>query len=122
MPRDSRHDIQFEPIGIGPKILKNRFYQVPQCTGAGMLMRGANAAHRAVKAEGGWAALCTESCSIHPEINQTLSTCTTIWDEGDVIDHGHMTGWRCAPFHRRPLAAPQDRRGPRRGHLRVHRL
>jgi dimethylamine/trimethylamine dehydrogenase len=91
MPRDPRHDILFEPIRIGPKTLKNRFYQVPQCTGAGMLKPGANAAHRAVKAEGGWGALCTESCSIHPEINQTLSTCTTIWDEGDVIGHRHMT-------------------------------
>jgi dimethylamine/trimethylamine dehydrogenase len=91
MPRDPRHDILFEPIRIGPKSLKNRFYQVPQCTGAGTLKPGANAAHRAVKAEGGWAALCTESCSIHPEVNQTLSTCTTIWDEGDVIAHRHMT-------------------------------
>jgi dimethylamine/trimethylamine dehydrogenase len=91
MPRDKRYDILFEPVRIGPKILKNRFYQVPQCTGAGVLKPGANAAHRAVKAEGGWAALCTESCSIHPEVNQTLSTCTTIWDEGDVIGHRHMT-------------------------------
>jgi dimethylamine/trimethylamine dehydrogenase len=91
MPRDPRHDILFQPIRIGPKTLKNRFYQVPQCTGAGVLKPGANAAHRAVKAEGGWGALCTESCSIHPEVNQTLSTCTTIWDEGDVIGHRHMT-------------------------------
>ena len=57
MPRDPRHDILFEPVRIGPKTLKNRFYQVPQCTGAGVLKPGANAAHRAVKAEGGWAAL-----------------------------------------------------------------
>ena len=67
MARDPRYDILFEPVRIGPKTLKNRFYQVPQCTGAGVLKPGANAAHRAVKAEGGWAALCTESCSIHPE-------------------------------------------------------
>ena len=91
MPRDPRHDPLFEPIRIGPKILKNRFYQVPQCTGAGVLKPGANAGHRAVKAEGGWAGLCTESCSIHPEVNQTLSTCTTLWDEGDVINHRYMT-------------------------------
>ncbi|HEY8014752.1 MAG TPA: NAD(P)-binding protein, partial [Dongiaceae bacterium] len=91
MPRDPRHDILFEPVRIGPKTLKNRFYQVPQCTGAGALKPGANAAHRAVKAEGGWAALCTESCSIHPEINQSTSICTTLWDEGDVIAHRHMT-------------------------------
>ena len=91
MPRDPRHDILFEPVHIGPKTLKNRFYQVPQCTGAGALKPGANAAHRAVKAEGGWAALCTESCSIHPEINQSMAICTTLWDEGDVIAHRHMT-------------------------------
>ena len=91
MPRDPRYDPLFEPIAIGPKTLKNRFYQVPQCTGAGVLKPGANAAHREVKAEGGWGALCTESCSIHPEVNQTLSTCTTLWDEGDVINHRHMT-------------------------------
>ena len=91
MPRDPRHDPLFEPIRIGPKTLKNRFYQVPQCTGAGALKPGSNAMHRAVKAEGGWGGLCTESCSIHPEVNQSLSTCTTLWDEGDVINHRYMT-------------------------------
>ena len=91
MPRNPHYDLLFEPIRIGPKTLKNRFYQVPQCTGAGVLKPGANAAHRAVKAEGGWAALCTESCSIHPEVDQTLAICTTIWDEGDVINHRYMT-------------------------------
>lgn len=91
MPRDPRHDPLFEPIRIGPKMLKNRFYQVPQCTGAGVLKPGSNAMHRAVKAEGGWGALCTESCSIHPEVNQSTSTCTTLWDEGDVINHRYMT-------------------------------
>jgi dimethylamine/trimethylamine dehydrogenase len=85
MPRDPRHDPLFEPIRIGPKILKNRFYQVPQCTGAGVLRPGSNLAHRAVKAEGGWAGICTESCSIHPEVNQSTSTCTTIWDERVII-------------------------------------
>ena len=59
MPRDPRHDPLFEPIAIGPKVLKNRFFQVPQCTGAGVERPGANAMHREVKAEGGWAALCT---------------------------------------------------------------
>jgi 2,4-dienoyl-CoA reductase-like NADH-dependent reductase (Old Yellow Enzyme family) len=31
--RDPRHDVLFEPLRIGPKTLKNRFYQVPHCTG-----------------------------------------------------------------------------------------
>jgi dimethylamine/trimethylamine dehydrogenase len=89
--RDPRFDPLFEPIQIGPKTLKNRFYQVPQCTGAGNDRPGANAAHRAVKAEGGWAALNTESCNIHPESDQTTSTVSNLWDEGDIINHRHMT-------------------------------
>ncbi len=90
MPRDPRHDILFEPIRIGPKLLKNRFFQVPQCTGAGMRYPGANARHREVKAEGGWAGICTEATSIHPESDQTTSTVSSIWDEGDIINHRHM--------------------------------
>ena len=30
--RDPRHDILFEPVQIGPKRLRNRFYQVPHCS------------------------------------------------------------------------------------------
>jgi 2,4-dienoyl-CoA reductase-like NADH-dependent reductase (Old Yellow Enzyme family) len=33
--RDPDHDILFEPVTIGPKVLRNRFYQVPHCTGFG---------------------------------------------------------------------------------------
>ena len=88
--RDQRYDILFESVQIGPKTMKNRFYQVPQCTGSGHMRPGSNAGHRAVKAEGGWGGISTESCSIHPEVNQTLCTNTTMWDEGDVINHHHM--------------------------------
>ena len=91
MPRDARYDLLFEPIAIGPKILKNRFFQVPQCTGAGSSRPGANAMHREVKAEGGWAALCTESCMIHPETDQPVATVSTLYDSADVINHRHMT-------------------------------
>jgi dimethylamine/trimethylamine dehydrogenase len=90
MPRNARYNPLFEPIQIGSKTLKNRFFQVPQCTGAGFRYPGANAAHRAVKAEGGWAALCTEACSIHPETSHSKVTVAAIWDEGDVINHRHM--------------------------------
>ena len=34
MARDPKHDILFQPIEIGPKTLRNRFYQVPHCIGA----------------------------------------------------------------------------------------
>lgn len=91
MPRDPRYDPLFEPIAIGPKLLRNRFFQVPQCTGAGSSHPGANAMHREVKAEGGWAALCTESCMIHPETDQPVATVSTLYDQADVINHRHMT-------------------------------
>ena len=37
MPKDggSRYDILFEPVRIGPKVARNRFYQVPHCNGGG---------------------------------------------------------------------------------------
>src|SRR5262245_1381950 len=64
--------------------------QVPQCTGAGWRAPHANVAHREVKAEGGWAAICTEACSVHPESDQTTSTVATLWDSGDVVNHRAM--------------------------------
>jgi dimethylamine/trimethylamine dehydrogenase len=91
MSRDPRHDILFEPVPIGPKVLRNRFFQVPQCTGAGIDRPGANARHREVKAEGGWAALCTEACMIHPESDQPVATVATLHNSVDVLNHRHMT-------------------------------
>jgi len=32
--RDSRYDVLFEPVRIGPKVAPNRFYQVPHCAGS----------------------------------------------------------------------------------------
>ena len=98
MARDPRHDILFEPIKIGPKTLRNRFYQVPHCIGAGSDRPGFQAAHRSLKAEGGWAGINTEYCSIHPESDDTHRLSARIWDEGDVrnlramTDHIHKFG------------------------------
>ena len=72
MARDPRYDILFEPIQIGPKTLRNRFYQVPHCIGLRLRAPGACRPTTArMKAEGGWAACCTEYCSIHPESDDT---------------------------------------------------
>ena len=84
MGRDPAWDILFEPLRIGPKTLKNRFYQVPHCNGAGSERPGMQAALREVKAEGGWAAVCTEECSVHPECDSTLLVSARLWDDGDV--------------------------------------
>lgn len=96
MARDPKYDCLFEPIRIGPKTMRNRFYQVPHCNGAGSERPGAQAAFRGMKAEGGWGAVCTEYCSIHPESDDVHRVSARIWDEGDVINLGHM----CDEIHK----------------------
>ncbi|MDE2160445.1 MAG: dimethylamine dehydrogenase, partial [Burkholderiales bacterium] len=91
MARDPKYDVLFQPIDIGPKRLRNRFYQVPHCIGAGSDKPGFQAAHRSLKAEGGWAGINTEYCSIHPESDDTHRLSARIWDEGDVRNLKAMT-------------------------------
>ena len=31
MSRDPKYDVLFEPVRIGPKVMRNRFYQTPHC-------------------------------------------------------------------------------------------
>ena len=66
MARDKRYDILFTPVKIGPKTAKNRFYQVPHCNAMGYGEHHGDLGHRRMKAEGGWAVISTEQCSIHP--------------------------------------------------------
>jgi len=91
MARDPKYDILFEPIKIGPKTLRNRFYQVPHCIGAGSDKPGFQAAHRSIKAEGGWGGINTEYCSIHPESDDTHRISARIWDDGDIRNLSAMT-------------------------------
>ena len=86
MARNPRHDILFQPIEIGPRVLRNRFFQVPHCTGFGTDMPGSQARFRAVKAEGGWSAVCTEICSIHPEADRAPQALARIWDDDDLCN------------------------------------
>ena len=84
MSRDPRYDILFEPVPIGPVTAKNRFYQVPHCTGMGYAMPQTLAAMRGVKAEGGWGVVCTEYTSIHPTADDAPFPTCSLWDEDDV--------------------------------------
>ena len=43
---DPNHHILFEPVRIGPKTLRNRFYQVPHCSGFGTEKAWTQAAQR----------------------------------------------------------------------------
>ena len=84
MSRDPRHDILFEPVQIGPKRLRNRFYQAPHCTSYGSDLPGAQAHLRGMKAEGGWAAVNTEFCSVHPSSDALPLVSARLWDDADV--------------------------------------
>ncbi|MBT5675436.1 MAG: FAD-dependent oxidoreductase [Rhodospirillaceae bacterium] len=90
MARDPKYDVLFEPIQIGPKTMRNRFYQTPHCNGAGSILPGTQAAFRGLKAEGGWAVVCTEQCAIDDENELTPNTLATLTDEGDMINLRHM--------------------------------
>jgi dimethylamine/trimethylamine dehydrogenase len=82
--RDTRYDILFEPIQIGPKIAKNRFYQVPHCNGGGYRDPSAVAAMRATKAEGGWGVIFTEQTEIHHSSEITPFIEQRLWDDRDI--------------------------------------
>jgi dimethylamine/trimethylamine dehydrogenase len=91
MPRDPRYDILFEPVKIGPKTAKNRFYQVPHCSGMGTGWPQTLAAMRGMKAAGGWAVVNTEYCSIHPSSEDTPYPHCRLWDDDDIRDQALMT-------------------------------
>ncbi len=91
MARDPRHDILFEPVPIGPLIARNRFYQVPHCTGSGWQSPHILAGLRAMKAEGGWAVVNTEYCSPHPSVDDTPYPMASLWDDRDIRAHALMT-------------------------------
>ena len=89
--RDSRYDILFEPVQIGPVTAKNRFYQVPHCTGTGWLRPHMLAELRGTKAEGGWGVVCTEWCSVHPSSDDLPYPNAALWDQDDIRAHALMT-------------------------------
>ena len=90
MTRDSRFDVLFEPVQIGPVTAKNRFYQVPHCCGMGFNWPQLHAKMREMKAEGGWAVVCTEECMIHPSSDYSPEPQARLWDDHDVKCLGLM--------------------------------
>jgi dimethylamine/trimethylamine dehydrogenase len=90
MTRDSRYDILFEPVKIGPVTAKNRFFQVPHCNGMGFNLPQTHAKMREMKAQGGWAVICTEECMIHPTSDYSPEPQARLWDDYDVKCLGLM--------------------------------
>nr|WP_298685811.1 FAD-dependent oxidoreductase [uncultured Dongia sp.] len=84
MPRNPRYDILFEPVKIGPVTARNRFYQVPHCTGMGYDLPHSVARLRELKSEGGWGVINTEYCSMHWSSEDAPYRLAALWDDNDV--------------------------------------
>ncbi|UOA20603.1 Trimethylamine dehydrogenase (plasmid) [Sulfitobacter indolifex] len=82
--RDPRYDILFKPLKIGPVTTRNRFYQVPHCTGMGHRYPKAEARLRGVKAEGGWGVVSTQEAEIHASSDLTPANEARIWGAQDI--------------------------------------
>jgi len=124
---DERYEVLFTPIKIGPVTAKNRFYQTPHCTGAGITWPHTLAALRGMKAEGGWGVVNTEYCSIHPTGDPGPRPSARLWHDEDIKanaltveaikKHGALAG--CETMHtgifghnrltRMPVLAPSAR-------------
>ncbi len=84
MFRDSRYDILFDSVPIGPVTSKNRFYQVPHCNGGGYRDPSAVAEMRRIKAEGGWGVVFTEQVEMHHTAEITPFIELHLWDDEDL--------------------------------------
>lgn len=82
--RNPRYDVLFEPVRIGPKTMRNRFYQSHHCTGVGEFP-STQAWLRAAKAEGGWAVVGTEHVRISPQHDGAgLERQARLWEDADI--------------------------------------
>ena len=79
-----KYSVLFEPVKIGPVTAKNRFYQVPHCTGLGHLRPQAEATLRRIKAEGGWGVVCNQETEIHPTSDLSPFVEHRLWDDRDI--------------------------------------
>ncbi|MTH97203.1 FAD-dependent oxidoreductase [Roseibium sp. RKSG952] len=84
MSRDPRYDILFEPVKIGPVTTKNRFYQVPHCSGTSDNAPDANTRMREMKAEGGWGVVCTEIAEIGNTTEFWPFPSLHLWNDADI--------------------------------------
>lgn len=84
MNPDARYDLLFEPVRIGPVTAKNRFYQVPHCSGVSDNAPDANTRMREIKAEGGWGVVCTEIAEISNSTEFWPFPSLHLWADEDV--------------------------------------
>jgi dimethylamine/trimethylamine dehydrogenase len=84
---DPRYSPLFEPVKIGPKTSRNRFFAVAHSLGMGYSQPHATAALRALKAEGGWGVVCTGVVEIDETTDMMGHQNDRLWDDDDVACH-----------------------------------
>jgi dimethylamine/trimethylamine dehydrogenase len=88
--RDPRYDVLFQSVELGPVTARNRFFQVPHCNGMGHRDPTAHAVMRGVKAEGGWAVVCTEEVDFHADSDTSGFIEGRLWDDCDIPMHERL--------------------------------
>lgn len=89
--RDSRYDILFEPIKIGPVTAPNRFVSVPHALGHSPLMPHGSMGIRTVRAEGGWGIIGMQLAEIDPTSDISDLPVERFWDSTDVKSQRLLT-------------------------------
>lgn len=84
---DDRYRLLFEPMKIGPVTAKNRFFAAAHSAGMGFAQPHATASLRAMKAEGGWAVICTGVCEIDATSDMMGHQNDRLWDADDIACH-----------------------------------
>ena len=84
MTEANKYSLLFEPVQVGPVTARNRFFQVPHCNGMGHVRPQAEAAMRAMKAEGGWGVVTNQETEIHPTSDLSPFAENRLWDARDV--------------------------------------
>jgi dimethylamine/trimethylamine dehydrogenase len=84
---DARYQLLFEPVRVGPVMARNRFFAVAHSLGMGFAQPHATAALRGMKAEGGWAVVCTGVCEIDATSDMMGHQNDRLWDAADVACH-----------------------------------
>jgi dimethylamine/trimethylamine dehydrogenase len=90
MTLEDRYSVLFEPVRVGPKTAKNRFWVTPHAIGFGSDNPSSAAGYRATRAQGGWGVVFTEATTIAPEMDKTPHRMPRLWDEGDVRNQRHV--------------------------------
>jgi len=84
---NSRYQVLFDKVPIGPVVAPNRFYQVPHASGMTEANPRVRAAFRGMKAEGGWGVVSTGAVSIHPSSDDAPLPYARLWDDNDIHAH-----------------------------------